>query len=234
MIPPAAARGRATAERTAAASSAVVAGTGEPAAAAPGRKAALWPPAQPCCTTSASTPCSAACLASVVVVTVASTADPARCRARTMSGPGSPKVKLTSSTGSASRASILPCQSSSSSSRGGVSSTPYRRASAAQFLPVFLQLRQHGRRRRQLGAVRDEHVHAEPGAGVPGGADFRLHPGNPLVARGQEADAACRSARLSRERGVEVPPAIGAAMIRVPKMSCDIARSCRSFSSLVR
>ena len=59
-----------------------------------------------------------------------------------------------------------------------------------QLQPVVLELRQHRRGRRQLGRIRDEHIHAEPGAGLPDGADFRLHGRHALVAGRQEAKPA--------------------------------------------
>ena len=199
MMPPAATSGRSTADRTSgeqlrrrAAPAVVPSAVRDPPVRLPdaGRNAALCPPALVCCTTRASTPCPAACTASAAVVTVASTADPARCRARTTSGPGQPEGETDQLHGVCEQGIDL-------SLPFVVVIEPQLRELHAvapgigtQLLPVILELRQHRRGTAAARPDRDEHIHAEPGAGLPEGADFRLHGRHALVACREEAQPA--------------------------------------------
>ena len=83
-------------------------------------------------------------------------------------------MKLTSSTGSASRVSTLACHASSSSNRKGRELYTVAQGVCAQLQPVCLDLGHGGRGGRQWSGVRHEDIHAEPRTGLADGADVPL------------------------------------------------------------
>ena len=81
--------------------------------------------------------------------------------------------------------------------------------------------------------VRHKDVHAEPDAGLPAGPDLLADRVRTLVPGGEKAQSSGAVDGWTKP-GVDVPPAMGAAMMRVPISAWGMAGSLGLISSLFR